>query len=104
MEHVSDPPLVRVVVYLELTALEDLELLVHYRRGGSTRSAIVREAISWLRAREAAWLIRTKRQQQLQTRRAAEDARALAMARADRDRIAVEQLVDQALAIVRDDD
>jgi hypothetical protein len=104
MEHVSDPPLVRVVVYLELTALEDLELLVHYRRGGSTRSAIVREAISWLRAREAAWLIRAKHQERVQARRAAEDARALAIARADRDRIAVEQLVDQALAIAREGD
>lgn len=104
MGRVSDAPLVRVVVYLELTAVEDLELLVRYRRGGSTRSAIVREAISWLRAREAAWLIRAKRQKQLQARRAAEDARAATIARADRDRMAVEQLVDQATAIAREAD
>jgi hypothetical protein len=104
MGHVSEPPLVRVVVYLELVALEDLELLVRYRRGGSTRSAIVREAIGWLRAREAAWLIRAKRQEELQARRATEDARAVAIARADRDRMAVEQLVDQAVVIVREGD
>lgn len=104
MGHLSESPLVRVVVYLELAALEDLELLVRYRRGGATRSAVVREAIDWLRARHAAWLIRAKRQERVQARRAAEDARAVAITGADRDRIAVEQLVDQALAIAREGD
>ena len=54
-------PRIRVVVYLDRAALEDLEDLIHYRHGHNSRSAVVREAIMWLRAKEAGWLLRAER-------------------------------------------
>jgi Ribbon-helix-helix protein, copG family len=51
---------VQVRVTLDESQLERLELIVAYRRGKRTRSAVVREAIEWQLAKEAAWLLRAQ--------------------------------------------
>jgi hypothetical protein len=94
-------PRIRVVVYLEPRALEDLELLVRYGRGPHTRSAIVREAIDWLRAKEAAWLLGYRRQAERRQRERDELDAARKLPREDRDRNDRERVIAQAVAIVR---
>ncbi|WP_249009663.1 hypothetical protein [Conexibacter sp. DBS9H8] len=89
-----------MVVYLELGALEDLELLVRDRDPHASRSEIVRQAVSWLRARRAEDLVRLRAVQQRRAAQAAEDARALMLSRQDRDRAQAEDTLTAALAII----
>jgi hypothetical protein len=93
--------LVRVVVYLDVDELRDLELLVRHRRGGASRSAVVRRAVGYLRAKEAAWLVRARAAEERRAREAAELAAARAMSGEDRERLTVENTVAEALTIVR---
>ncbi|HWE07808.1 MAG TPA: hypothetical protein VG325_00545 [Solirubrobacteraceae bacterium] len=92
-------PLVRVVVWLDAAALEDLELLARYRHGGQSRSAVVRGAVDWLRAKEAAWLMRSRRQHELRAQEAAELAQALSAP--ERERLEAEALLDAAIDVIR---
>jgi Arc/MetJ-type ribon-helix-helix transcriptional regulator len=92
--------LVRVVVYLERGALEDLELLIRDRDPWASRSEIVRQAVSWLRARRAADLVRLRAAQAHRAARAAEEQRALAISRQDRDQEQAADLVADALALI----
>jgi hypothetical protein len=99
-----DEPLVRVVVYVEPHALEQLQLLVRYRFGPRSRSAIVRQAITSELARHAAMIIRYRRRQEREQREAAELQRATELSveeRVERDRGVT---VSDALAIVREAD
>lgn len=93
-------PLVRVVVYLEQRALEDLELIARHRHGPRSRSQIVREAIDWQLAKEAGWLLGARRQRARRRREAAELAAARELPREVRDDLAREQLVDEARAAI----
>jgi len=97
-----EPQRVRVVVWLDPSVLERLEIIVRDKPGGPrTRSAVVREACMWLMAKEAAWLVRREQVQADQQRRAREDADALATARAERERGRDLDVVAQALDIAR---
>lgn len=93
--------LVRVSVRLELGALEDLELLMRYRHPGLSRAAVIREAVTWLRAREAASLVRYRDVDDRRRRRAREEARALALSRQERDQGDAADRLAAALAIAR---
>jgi len=92
--------LVRVHLVLKREALEDLERLVRYRHGGRSRSEVVREAISWLRAKEAAWLLRARRQEELQAKALAELEAARGMGAIERQRLREEEALSAALRIV----
>ena len=94
-------PRVRVELLLDGGVLEDLELLRRYRHGPESRSQVVREAIDWLRAKEAAWLIRAERAERKRRERERELELARRLPRETRDRVDAEQLVAQALAIAR---
>ena len=76
-------------------------LLINYRHGTRSRSQVVREAIMWLRAKEAGWLLRARRHEQLEAERAAKLEAALKHNRQERDRQATEHTVESALAIAR---
>jgi hypothetical protein len=88
-------PMVRVVVYLERRAIEDLQLLVRYRHGAGSRSEIVREAVLAMRAREAAYLVRARRWEERRRREAAERD----CSRSERDQLAELELVAEAVRI-----
>ena len=94
-------PRVRVELLLDDGVLEDLELLRRYRHGPESRSQVVREAIDWLRAKEAAWLIRAQRAERRRQQRERELELARRLPRETRDRADVEELVEEALAIAR---
>lgn len=93
-------PMVRVVVYLKRRAIEDLELLMRYRHDVRSRSEVVREAVLALRAREAAFLMRARDNDERRRRKAAE----LERPREERDRVAASELVAEAVAIARQAD
>lgn len=97
-------PLVRVVVYLERRAVEDLELLMRYRHGVASRSQAVREAVLAMRAREAAYLVRARGQEERRRQEAAELEAARSLSREERERAGTECLVAEALAIAREAD
>jgi len=97
-------PLVRVVVYLERQAVADLELLMRYRHGVTSRSQIVREAVLAMRAREAVYLVRARAQEERRRREVADLEAALALPREERDRAESEAVVAQALAIAQQGD
>jgi Arc/MetJ-type ribon-helix-helix transcriptional regulator len=61
-----------VTVWLDEAQLADLELLVNYRHGPHSRSAVVRRAVERLFGKEAAWLIRARRAEQLRRQAEAE--------------------------------
>jgi hypothetical protein len=88
-----------VVVWLDEAALEDLELLVRYRHGGQSRSAVVRGAVDWLRAKEAGWLMRSRHQAQLRAQEAAELEAALSAP--ERERLEAEELLDAAIDVIK---
>lgn len=91
---------VRVVVWLDPSVLERLELLVRYKPDGPrSRSAVVREACAWLMAREVVSLCRYEACEQERERRAALDA---APSPVERERLAGEELVERALRIARE--
>jgi hypothetical protein len=94
---------VQVRLTLDLAAVEDLELLVRYRHGVTSRSAIVREAIDWLRSKEAAWLIRARRAEAQRLERRTELDRARSLPREERDRLDAQAQLDEALRIARGD-
>ena len=90
---------VRVVVYLDRAALEDLELLVGYRHGVSSRSEVVRQAVMWLRAKEAAWLLRARSYERHQAARLAEDERARKLSREERERVDEQAAIAEAVRL-----
>jgi Arc/MetJ-type ribon-helix-helix transcriptional regulator len=97
-------PLVRVVVYLERRALEDLELLVRWRGLGRSRSEIVRDAVRSALAHHASHVIRLRRRQQRQRLERDQLALVASMTPEDRDWAAREQLVGDAIDIATQDD
>lgn len=92
--------LVRIHLVLDREALEDLERLMRFRHGEVSRSEVVREAIRWLRAKEASWLLRARHQEELQERRRAELEAARGMGAIERERLAEEETLRRALLIV----
>lgn len=94
-------PLVRVVVYLERSAIEDLELIMRYRHGVGSRSQVVREAVMAMRAREAAYLARARAQRERRRQEAADLEAARSSTREERERASTEELVAGAVAIAR---
>jgi hypothetical protein len=101
------PDRVRVVVYLDRRALEDLALIVAHRHGAEgpwTRSAVVRRAVAWYLAKEADWLVRQRRAEQLRRRQTEELEALRAIPREERERLHREQLIRLAVAIATDQD
>lgn len=92
--------LVRVVVYLPQRAIEDLELLRLYRHGRESRSQVVREAVMWLRAREAAWILSQRRAQAKRERERAELEAMRGQGAIERKRQTDEDRVDEAVDVV----
>jgi hypothetical protein len=90
-----------VTVWLDRKAVEDLQLLARYRHGEASRSATVRRAVEWLLAKEAAWLTRERRAEQLRQDAAAELRRALALPRDERERLDREATIAGAVKIAR---
>lgn len=97
-------PMVRVVVYLERQALEDLELLVRWRGLGNTRSEIVRDAIWSALAYHARQVIRLRQRAERQRREREELQRALTMTPEDRDWADRQALVAEAVSIASEGD
>lgn len=95
-------PLVRVVVYLERAAIEDLELIRRYRHGPQSRSEVVREAVSWLRAKEARWLLGARRQAERREREAAELQAARERSWEQREREALDVMCTEAVEVARE--
>jgi metal-responsive CopG/Arc/MetJ family transcriptional regulator len=93
--------LVRVTVWLQRGALEDLEVLCRYHYGDRRRSEVVRRAVTALLAREAVQVMRGHEVERRRAERAAEEARAVAVAREDRDVVDQEHELEQALSIAR---
>jgi hypothetical protein len=96
------PRRIRVDVYLDADAVADLELFVAYRRGKLTRSAVVREAVDWLRAKEAEWLVGRRRYEQLRRVEVERDEIARTTSWAERDRRAQEDKLERARVAVRE--
>jgi Arc/MetJ-type ribon-helix-helix transcriptional regulator len=90
---------VRVTLVLDRRVLEDLELLLEHRHGARSRSEVVREAIRWLRAREAASIVQLRGIQERKADAAAREAEAIAHSRAERDVRDQEHELVHALAI-----
>jgi len=99
MRNPAEPERVRVVLLLDRDALADLDLMIRYRLGPRSRSELVREAISWWRAKNAAWIIRAHAIDERRARLAAEEERAILVARADRDREAAQITLEDARRI-----
>ena len=97
-------PLIRVVVYLERHALEDLELLVRWRGLGKTRSEIVRAAVRSALAHHATHVIRLRNRAERQRREREELERALSMTPEDRDWADRRAVVAEAVSIALRDD
>ena len=93
---------IRVVVWLDAGSLERLETIVRHRRGPRSRSAVVREAVGWLLAREAAWLLRQQAAEDGRRRREADLQLALAIPRQQRDELDVQAAIAAALRLVAD--
>lgn len=90
---------VRVVVWLDPSVLERLELIVADKPGAPrTRSGLVREACAWMMAREAAWLVRAEAARTNRERREAEQGLTL-VEREARDQVRDGDVVDRALVI-----
>jgi metal-responsive CopG/Arc/MetJ family transcriptional regulator len=97
----EDADRVRVEVLLDRRVLADLDAIVRHRRGRTiSRSALVREACSWMLSKEAGWLLRHHAQVRERARRAAEDARSSAEREAQR-AAAQRDVIDSALDIAR---
>jgi hypothetical protein len=77
--------LVRVTVRLERGVLEDLQVLCRHHYGDRTRAAVVRRAVGLLLAREAVQVARGYAIERRRAEKSAEEARAIAIAREDRD-------------------
>lgn len=91
----------RVEVLLERRVLADLDAIITYRRGRSlSRSALVREACSWMLSKEAGWLLGHHAQMRERARRAAEEARSSAEREAQR-AAARRDVIESALDIAR---
>jgi hypothetical protein len=93
--------LVRVTVSLERGALEDLEALCRHHYGAGNRSETVRRAIALLLAREAAQVVRARSIERRHAERAAEQERALLLARDERDRDQTQATLSDALGIAK---
>ncbi len=93
--------LVAVTVRLERGSVEDLQALCLHHYGHQNRSEVVRLAVRLLLAREAAQVIRSHDIERHRAERAAEEARALAVAREHRDQERAEATLEGALAIAR---
>lgn len=91
--------LIRVTLLLDRDALEDLERIVRYRHGPASRSSVVREAVMWLRAREAAHLLAQHDNEERRARERAELEARRALGAVERQRLAVEDQVARALGI-----
>jgi len=103
-DYVRRGQLVRVEVELELGSVEQLQQLLEYRHGEKTLDEVVREAVTWLLAREARSIVEL---QGIQARRAEAVRReneAIAHTRAERDVVDQEHVLEQALSIVAGDD
>lgn len=97
-------PMVRVVVYLERQALEDLELLVKWRGLGNNRSEVVRAAIQAALAHHASHVIRLRSRAERQRREREELERALTMTSEDRDWANRQAVIADAVKIALEDD
>jgi Arc/MetJ-type ribon-helix-helix transcriptional regulator len=93
----SEP--VSVTVLLERGSLEDLDVLCRHHYGDASRSDVVRRAVSTLLAREAAQVIRGHEIDRRHAEKAAEEARAIALAREERDQEQQQTTLAGALAI-----
>lgn len=98
----AEPERVRVVLLLDRDALADLDLMISHRLGPRSRSELVREAIGWWRAKNAAWIIRARSIDERRARLAAEEERAIRVTRAERDREAAQVTLEQARRIAKD--
>jgi hypothetical protein len=90
-----------VTVSLEVGALEDLEALCRHHYGDGNRSQVVRRAVTLLLAREAAQVVRAHEIDRRHAEREAEEARAIAIAREQRDQEQELATVKEAVAIAR---
>jgi hypothetical protein len=91
-----------VVVWLDRRSLEELEVIIEYRHGRKSRSAVVREAVDWLLTKEAGWLLRRRRQDELREREAQLDAEAQLRSAEERAMLNWRATIDHALEIARD--
>ena len=91
--------LVRVTVLVERGVVEDLEVLCRHHYGGESRSAVIRRALRLLVAREAAQVVRAHEIERRRAERAAEEERAIALARTERDAQRAQATLSGALAI-----
>lgn len=103
-ERLNRGPLARLVVYVEPRAVEELELLVQYRLGPRSRSAIVREAIDSELVRHAELIIRLRRRRERERQAAEQLRRGVELSVEQRERHEREVTVADAIAIVREDD
>lgn len=97
----DDRPRVRIVVWLDAQAVDDLADIIAFRRGRQSRSAVVREAVTWLLAKQAAWLLRERAAND--RRRCEAELKAAAASLAERERAAIDISVAQALRVARED-
>ena len=90
---------VKVLVTLYRGQLEDLELIGRYRHGERARSLIVREAVSWMLAREAMSLVRYRDCEERRRQKEAEEARALIISSTERERQKLQDILAEARRI-----
>ncbi|HEX4345667.1 MAG TPA: hypothetical protein VHZ31_08905 [Solirubrobacteraceae bacterium] len=90
------------MVWLDRERVDELQRIASYRHGRQTRSAVVREAVTWLLAREAAYLLRQRQRDREDADRLANDARRAAeVLRAQKDLRDRRTVVERALEVVR---
>jgi hypothetical protein len=93
--------LVRVTLRLDRRALDDLAVLLEHRHSPKSRSAVVREAITWLRAREAASIVQLRGIESRKAEAAQREAEAVGYSRQERDERDQEHELDAALEIAK---
>lgn len=90
---------VKVLITLDRGQLEDLELIGQYRHGQRSRSVLVREAVSWMLAREAMSLVRYRDAERKRREREALDAQALILSSTERERRQLQSTLAEARRI-----
>jgi Arc/MetJ-type ribon-helix-helix transcriptional regulator len=93
--------LVAVTARLERGALEDLEVLCRHHYGEVSRSEVIRLAVRLLLAREAGQVVRGHEIERRHAEKAAEESRALNLARAQRDQEQAEATLAGALEVAK---
>jgi hypothetical protein len=93
--------LVTVELELERGSVESLRLLLEHRHGAQTIDETVREAVTWLLAREARSIVELEAIQGRRREKDRREAEAIAHSREERDRVSEASSVQDALAIAR---